>query len=254
MSKKKNRIGEEKLNNFGSKMKIIEYRNANDIDIYFEEYNWVAKNKCYKDFNIGNIKCPYEPRVWGKGYIGEGKYITTINKRPTKMYNTWHGMLERCYSINSLKLKPTYEKCEVCKEWLCFQNFAKWYEENYYDIDNEQMCLDKDILVKGNKIYSSETCIFVPQFINKLFTKCDKSRGKYPIGVSYHKGSEKFISRCQTLNGCEYIGSFENSTNAFLSYKNFKEKYIKELAEEYKQKIPNKLYVAMINYKVEITD
>lgn len=39
-------------------------------------------------------------------------------------------------------------------------------------------------------------------------------------------------------------------------YKNkeFKENYIKEVANEYKDKIPQKLYEAMYRYKVEIDD
>ena len=61
MGKVINRIGEEKLNNFGSKMKIVKYNSCSDVDIYFEEYNWTAKNKTYKVFKDGTIKCPYEP-------------------------------------------------------------------------------------------------------------------------------------------------------------------------------------------------
>ena len=68
------RTGLTKNNNFGSKMTITRYKNANDIDVYFEEYNWTAKNKDMRNFNAGRIKCPYEPRLYGVGYIGEGKY------------------------------------------------------------------------------------------------------------------------------------------------------------------------------------
>ena len=60
---------------------------------------------------------------------------------------------------------------------------GKWIENNYYEIEGETMCLDKDILCKGNKIYSRDTCVFVPQRINSLFTKCDNARGDNPIGV-----------------------------------------------------------------------
>ena len=44
------------------------------------------------------------------------------------------------------------------------------------------------------------------------------------------------------------------SEEAFKSYKTFKEKYIKQVADEYKDKIPKKLYDAMYRYEVEITD
>ena len=96
-------------------------------------------------------------------------------------------MLTRCYSDKYKKKKPTYEDCKVYEELLNFQNFAKWDSENYYEIEGETMCLDKDILVKHNKIYSPETCVYVPNTINVLFTKSDKIRGNTPIGVNEQK-------------------------------------------------------------------
>lgn len=251
MSKKKNRIGEEKLNNFGSKMKIIEYRNANDIDIYFEEYNWIFKNASYINYQRGNISCPYEKRTFGIGYLGEGEYNPSKNKN---IFKRWQNMLGRCYSKASVKYNPTYDCAEVSDEWLCFQNFAKWYNENYYEIKNNKMCLDKDILKKGNKIYSANTCIFVPEIINNLFVKSDKTRGEYPIGVTYNKEINKFESKYTNKNKTIKLGYYNTPKEAFDEYKKYKEKHIKEVAEEYKNKIPNKLYKAMINYKVEITD
>ena len=50
------------------------------------------------------------------------------------------------------------------------------------------------------------------------------------------------------------LGYFETPKEAFKSYKTFKEQYIKQVADEYKDKIPKKLYEAMYNWKVEITD
>ena len=117
------------------------------------------------------------------------------------------------------------------------------------------MDLDKDILIKGNKTYSPEACVFVPKKINSLFTKANNLRGDYPIGVSYFKESDKFKSQYKTMDGKEiHLGLFDTPEEAFISYKNAKEKYIKQIAEEYKSKIPQKLYKAMINYEVEITD
>ena len=98
MSNKTNRMGEEKYNDFGSKMIITKYKTNKNIDVYFPEYNWTARNVEYKDFKNGNIACPYERRYYGVGYIGEGKYKThDKNGRPTKAYLAWCEMLKRCY-------------------------------------------------------------------------------------------------------------------------------------------------------------
>lgn len=260
MSKNIDRIGEKNINNFGSEMIIIGYRNAFDIDVYFPEYNWIFKKTYYSVFKDGKTKCPYEPRVYGKGCIGEGKYKSRINGKKTEAYNIWCGMIQRCYSEKNHKKQPTYIGCSVCEEWLNFQNFAKWYEDNFYQIEGERMHLDKDILYKHNKIYSPKTCIFVPQRINTLFIKSDKIRGDYPIGVSYDKEQNKYSSTCKVYDfklkkqKSKKIGRYNTPEEAFTSYKNFKERHIKEVADYYKNEIPSSLYNAMYNYNIEITD
>ena len=260
MGSKVNRVGEINYNTFGSKMIIIKYRKYSDIDIYFPEYDWTFKNSAYKEFKKGNIACPYEKRVYGVGYLGEGKYKAYENGKKTKCYRTWYDMLRRCYDEKNLKRNPTYIDSEVCDKWLNFQNFAKWFYENYYEIEGQKMCLDKDILYKGNKIYSPDTCVFVPHNINVLFTKRDKVRGDYPIGVHYHKASGKFQAKCNVYDYKEnkqklkHLGLYNSPQKAFESYKEFKEKHIKKVADYYKDLIPEKLYRAMYEYEVNIND
>lgn len=254
------RIGEVGYNNFGNKMIITRYQGCEDIDVYFPKYDWTFKHSAYKEFKNGNIKCPYEPRVYNHGYIGEGEYKTWENDKTTKCYNTWHDMLRRCYDSKLHKRHPTYINCEVEKRWLDYQDFGNWFEDNYYEVKDEKMHLDKDILNKGNKIYSPDTCVFVPHNINILFTKRNKSRGDCPIGVTYDKRYKKFHSQCSVYDyevnksKVKHLGLYDTPEQAFEVYKRYKEKYIKQVADYYKDQIPDKLYNAMYNYEVEITD
>ena len=196
---------------------------------------------------------------FGVGYIGEGKYS---RKTHLKIYKRWQKMLQRCYDPYYINKFPTYIYCIVCEEWHNFQNFASWYEENYYECNDERMELDKDILVKNNKIYSPSTCIFVPQRINYLFTKRQNCRGDYPIGVTYNKESKRLKVQCNIYkNGKaskEHLGRYpiDKPFQAFYVYKEFKENYIKQVADEYYSKgfIPKKLYDAMYKYEIEIND
>lgn len=246
------RTGEEKTNSFGSLMKIANYRNYNDIDIYFPKYDWLGEHLQYGNFKRGNISCPYEKRVFNIGYLGEGKYNASINSKCTKHYNVWKGILERCYDPKYIKKRPTYTGCEVCPEWHSFQIFAEWADKNYYEIEGQRMALDKDILCKGNKIYSPNTCVFVPTRINSLFVKSDNKRGNCPIGVTYKK--QKYVASCNINGKQKNLGCYTTPEEAFQVYKNFKEQYIKEIAEEYKNVIPQKLYKAMLRYQIEIDD
>ena len=161
-------------------------------------------------------------------------------------------MMHRCYKQDVLK-HTSYKNVIVCEEWHSLQGFSKWHEDNY----EQHMIgwhLDKDILVKGNKVYSPETCCFVPQVINKLLVKADSTRGEYPIGVYYSERDKKFLATLCKLNMRIHLGTFNTSEQAFEAYKVAKEEYIKELANKWKSYITKSCYQALMNYKVEITD
>ena len=252
--KKIDRTGEERLNNFGSKMVIKEYRSTRDVDVYFPEYNWVAKNTRYNNFKNGNIKCPYESRYFGIGYLGEGKYKVSKNGKLTDEFKIWYHMLRRCYDPKYQEEHSTYKGCAVEEYLLNFQHMGKWINENYYEVPGEKMCLDKDILYKGNKVYSRETCIFVPERINLLFVKSNKSRGDNPIGVT-ELPSGNYRVFCNNGYGKNIpLGVYSTPEEAFQRYKQCKENYIKQVADEYKGRIPDRLYNALYNYEVEIDD
>ena len=258
MSKVIDRIGEEKVNKFGSKMIIKEYRKYNDIDVYFPEYDWTFKHRKYNHFKDGTIKCPYEPRICGTGYLGEGKYKARENGRDTDEYKIYYQMIRRCYDPKHQEKYPTYKGCTVEDYLLNFQNMSEWLDKNYYKVPGEKMCFDKDILFKGNKIYSRKNCIFVPERINLLFIKHDNTRGDCPIGVS-PTSSGKYRAYCNDGYGkMDYLGTYSTKEEAFQAYKKYKEKIIKETIDSYERKIPEPFYsrlkTAMYNYKVEIDD
>ena len=251
---KEDRTGETRVNNNGEEMRIVRYSNKNDIDVQFTKDGTIVEHKQYGNFKRGNVKNPMTPSVYGVGFIGVGDYKSVDeNGKNTKCYDTWKHMYARCYDPKLQEKYPTYKGCTVCKEWHNYQEFVKWDYENYYEVGNEKMTLDKDILCKGNKIYSPETCVYVPTSINVLFTKRNNERGEYPIGV-YKKGN-KFVAQLNKGDGKQiYLGLFNTPEEAFLAYKQAKEEYIKEVAEEYKGKIDNRAYEALMNYEVEIDD
>ena len=253
MSKKIDRTNEIGYNNNGERMTIIRYGNWRDIDVQFAD-GTIVEHRNYGNFLKGNVKNPMTPSLFGVGFMGIGDFKSKDeNGKNTKCHATWQDMHKRCYDPKFQEKHSTYKDCTVCKEWNNYQEFGKWFDENYYEVGNEQMALDKDILKKGNKIYSPETCVFVPQHINSLFVKSNKIRGDYYIGVSKHgnkframlnKGNEKLI----------HLGLYATAEEAFQVYKKHKEAYIKEVAEEYKGRIDPRAYEAMIAYEVEIDD
>lgn len=243
----RDKTGEIFITNEGYTIKIIECFGSENCTIQFEN-SFIIKNRTYGNIVKGRVKNPYHPSVCGIGYIGEGKHTCKENGKLTKSYKTWQNMLKRCYDKKELERHPTYKGCFVEESWHNFQVFAEWFTNNYID----GQALDKDILLKMNKVYSSETSCFVPYEINKLFVKGNKIRGELPIGVS--KLRNKFQSGL-TINGKRvHLGHFNTPEEAFQAYKTAKEDYIKEMANKWKDQITEETYQAMYNYKVEITD
>ncbi len=239
----KDRTGEIHITNEGYPIEIIENPSYNNCTVRFKNGH-IIYNRQVDEVLKGRVKNPFHPSVYGVGYAGVGKYKKYVNKKLTSSYVRWCGILLRCYRRES-----SHRDVTVCREWLNYQNFAQWYEDNW----KSHMIgwhIDKDILIKGNKIYSPNTCRFVPQEINYAFIKCEKSRGMLPIGVSYNKREKKFIS-VMSISGRWY---FDNINETFKTYKEAKEYSIKNLATDWRYIICHEIYEAMMNYQVEITD
>ena len=232
--------------------KIVKYNNARDVQIQFLNtgYETVAKLNHIKS---GCIKDPYVQSVYAIGIIGT-KYPVSEGGKDTKEYTLWKNMLQRCYSEVYKKQRPTYEGCEVSDNFKCYEYFYEWCHSQI-GFDNEGWHLDKDLLIKGNKVYSETTCVFLPQEINNVLTKSASSRGEHLIGVSWDKRDMAFISRVNKNTGkSEYLGYFKTEIEAFNAYKIAKESFIKEQASKWKDKIDDRAYNALMNYTVEITD
>lgn len=257
--KKEERLGQEQLNNQGCLMKIIKYMDCHNIIVEFQdEYN--GKVHCsYDNFKKGVVKNPYYPSVFDAGMIGN-KYPSRKDNKNTKEYKTWQNMIRRCFDDKTKNKNPTYQNVTCCKEWLIYENFYEWlHKQENFDrwYKENKWSLDKDILIKNNKIYSPNTCCLTPHNVNMLFVKQDFKRSDFYIGV--YKDDNKYVARCNNpfTNKLEYVGVYFTPEQAFyFGYKPYKENLIKQIAQiEFdKGNIIKTCYEAMLRYEVEITD
>lgn len=195
--------------------------------------------------------------LYGVGVSADGLYkrteIANSKRKGTKEYDLWVRMLDRCYNKSSRLKHPSYEQCIVSENFKNFQYFAKWCNSQI-GFKQKGFELDKDILSKGNKLYSEDTCVFVPKELNVLLINSRRTRGDFPLGVYFHKQHQKFLAKI-TINGVrKHIGLYRTSIDAFNAYKSSKEAYIKVKANEYVSHIDPKAFTALMNYQVEITD
>lgn len=231
---------------------IIEYFNAQNVTIKFDD-GTILTNKQIGHIVRGSIKNPNKPKysntekktLYGVGCMGVGKYNSNHI-----FYQIWSNMFVRCYDKNSLAKYSSYIGCVVSEKWHDFQNFCIWCESNYV----EGFVLDKDIILKGNKIYSEENCCFVPQQINNLLCLSNRKRGEYPIGVGFDKTKRRYTTNISIDGKLHGFKNSDTPEEAFEIYKTAKEQYVKTIAERWKTKISEKCFNSLVNYKVEITD
>ena len=176
-----------------------------------------------------------------------------VDGKLIKEYLLWRGMLQRCFSKTYKQKYPTYQDVTCSKDWLSMTSFIE---------DVSQMKgfgfsgweLDKDILHKGNKLYSKETCCFVPLEVNSLLTKSDKARGEHPVGVCFHKASGKFMAYLRINGKLKHLGLFATPEEAFQAYKLAKEAYIKVVAQKWQHLLDERVFQALMEYEVNIDD
>lgn len=145
------------------------------------------------------------------------------------VYMTWASMIVRCYCEKSLARRPSYRGCSVSSEWLAFSRFKVWMDSQTW----EGLCLDKDILLPGNKVYGPDACVFVPSALNKFLTDRSSLRGDWPIGVSWNAKDKKFKAACNNpfLGKNEFLGNFSSPELAHEAWRQRKHQHACRYAE-----------------------
>ena len=231
-------------------VEVMEYHKASKVLVKF--LNTGTKEYFHSSaIRDGAIRDRFAPTVYGVGIIGDE--VVRENGGLKKEYDTWSGMLERCYSERLKQVFPTYENCYASEDFKHFSKFKNWYFSQK-GCEEVGWSLDKDLLIKGNKMYSSETCILLPSEVNVVIVPQKSIRGKYPIGVYFKGENRKFCASMGMGKRHKHIGYFENQEEAFQAYKQAKETYVKSLAEKWKGFLDERAYYALNNFVVDIDD
>lgn len=194
-----------------------------------------------------------ENRICGVG-VNDKQYPTKINYKKVKEYALWEGMLYRCYSKDAELRQPAYEGVVCSENFKSYSFFYEWCQEQIgfgnIDENGRPWQLDKDLLLKGNKVYSEDTCVFIPSEVNLFFTSNAKKRGEYYVGVHLEKSCNKFSASCRKYGDKVYLGCYKTQEEAFQAYKEVKEGYCKELASKWKDSLDQRAYKALMKWEV----
>lgn len=255
--------GQEYISNFGERFEVVKYYNSRNIWIRFLDNPNYTPDLCIKVSSSnyilkGSVRNPYRVNSYG-GIFGIEYSSQLEDKRLCPFYNKWKGILERCFSKTYHKNKPTYKDCCVSTYFKYFPNFKNWclhYLQDLEDKDITNYEIDKDLIFKGNKVYSEITCNLIPRELNVILTNRKRFRGDYKVGVTYHQRDKHFRASISIKGKIVFIGSFDTEDEAFLEYKNYKEDYLKHLGEYYYNKglINKQVKFLVDSFKVEELD
>ena len=247
-------VGETFNSNSFGKFVVLNYEHSERVSIQFEATGGVNITDLHrvKDGAVVDLLAKSNYNV---GYIGYGYDPKCAESR--KLFKIWSGLVQRCFDPLWKTRHKCYELTTCSEDFLCASTFITWSKSQigYSSIDEsgKPFALDKDILLKGNTVYSPDTCVFVPREINNLILSNRKVRGKLPIGVTKTKEG-KLRARVSINNKEVALGVFETSNEAYQAYKEAKERHIKEVANKWKDRIDQRVYYALMKYEVKITD
>ena len=192
-----------------------------------------------------------KPTGVGVGF-NDVQFQIAINRKHIWQYQLWKNMLGRCFDAKYKQRHPTYENVTCCDEWLYFANFFEWVNKEVgYKGKPVGSALDKDILVKGNKIYSPEACSFVPTAVNLLLNDHGAARGEFPVGVCFVKGRGKFRACLNCFGRHKHLGYYTTIESASFAYKTAKEAQIKIVATQYKDFLKPAVFESLMSWEIQ---
>lgn len=232
-------------NTSGGLCKIIKYNKAHDVVVEFEN-GYVGSFQLRKILN-GNVRNPYHENF---KLVGVG-VCDISTKGLERLHNVWSGVV---YRTTGRVETTTYKDAKICDSWLVFSNFVKDLEGmvGFKHGNDFDWHLDKDLLIKGNKLYSKETCCLVPREVNNLLINSKKDCSISKQGVHWSNSKNRFVAQLSTSEGRKFLGHFKDEQSAYDAYKKAKESHVKLVANKYKGVIDHRVYENLMSW--ELTD
>lgn len=168
--------------------------------------------------------------------VYKGKQLSWINP----CFQRWKSMLKRCYGPSGVN-DNSYLDSSVCDEWHRFSVFEAWMLSQPW----EGRDLDKDFLSLRCKLYSPQTCAFVPKEINYFLGSSPSRKGQWPLGVSYSEQRGKYSAYVRRNGKRVGLGRFKTPSEAHLAYQKAKLKVGVELLESLGDAVDSRVAISM---------
>ena len=239
-----------KTNNYGD-VEVTEYIDSHNITVKFLNTGAI-KNTTASALTTGILKDSEVHDTHKYGVMDIPNELQKGKPKPRE-YSIWNGIRQRCYNENNRDNLMSYKGIKMSDNFKLYSYFKEWCHKQI-GFNEDGWHLDKDILVKGNKVYSEDTCCFVPPEINCTITNNKSVRGQFPQGVTYNRTKTRYRAKIRREAKLESLGTYDTPEEAFYAYKPIKEACIKSLAEKWKDKIDPRVYDALVKWEINIDD
>jgi hypothetical protein len=187
-----------------------------------------------------------------KKWANETYHFVEGKPKMLPQYNQWFDMKQRCLSERSRKARPTYERCKLFESWLDYDNYVSWatLQVGHLQLDDNGKLyqLDKDLLGEGS--YGPNSCVFIPQELNKFLTA---GRGSVKVGCSQmDNGKWRVTIHDPFQKKNVHLGCFESLDQASTVHTEAKRRFAIKLADKWKGHIDQRAYQALLNKYGEI--
>lgn len=223
-----------------------------------ESNNWyknllTVTEEDYRSLKAGRV-------TWRELNLEQG-YIEYENKASFNAYSVYNGILARCKSTRkAAPIRKCYENTAMWQGWVDDPRaFVEWYLDHYYEVDGEEMDVDKDLFGGGLDMYHPDNCCILPKGLNTLLANSKKHYkdgenpgNTLPLGVRYSSRTKKYHAEIAFTGGGRLIPltEFDTPEQAFAEYKIMKQADILRVAAEYKNKIPDYIYKKLLEVEV----
>lgn len=188
----------------------------------------------------------------GNGWYNPGgKYLTRFNQQKLKSSSTWENMQIRCTRFGKtlrVNRSKSYAEVDAVDLFKNYQTYCEWFHNevtngNYQD----GFELDHNLLCPGTKIYSPETCLWLPVEINRVVV--DSRRNIHGCTGIYKKKTKGFAASLVENGKKQHLGTFNTVEEASAAYIAAKTDYILRLAEKWRPSISKTAYEALKNWR-----
>ncbi len=236
-------VGDVFSTNTHGRVTVVAYHRCSNIEVMFEDGVVVSCSSAA--LRGGRLRNPMQPHKGSVGFVGIGRYTPKDHKAS---YKIWYAMFERCYKASVQRKHPSYVGCSVSEDWHNYQNFAEFYENHAHRYEGWE--LDKDILICDNRVYSKETCCFVPKEINNMFQMGRKSESGF-TGVYFESSSQKYIATAPDETASKRnLGRFDTVQEASRVRTAYKDAYIRRLAEKWRGLLQPEVYNKLVDWGI----